>query len=104
MTVYVTSGLIYRRKRKKEFDSLISDREKTLSKARKPYKPSKWASNMVSAIKKQSDKDGNLTAGGCVLNELDKRGAFKGVPEHAQKDINNHLKQNKINEGGFGDE
>lgn len=102
--MYVTSGLRARNKRRRDFSSVIEHQEKRLRDARKPYKPSKWARGMVNAIKKQKDENGNFQAGGKVLNELDKRGAFCPVPKYAKQDVDKVLKSNKLNEGGFGEQ
>ena len=46
------------------------------------YKPSGWAHEMVNAIKKQTDKDGNVHLGGVVRDQL--QSGLKAVPKQVK--------------------
>lgn len=58
----------------------------------KPYKPSRWAHDMVRTIKRSTDKDGKVHLGSVALSQLQSN--LKAVPKELLK-----LKENI--KGGF---
>lgn len=99
--VFVCSGLMARNKSKKQGLSAVERQEKYLQSQRKPYKQSKWSVDMVNAIKRNSDDKGNFNQCTGVIEQLDKKGMFKGVPKNTKETVNNVIKEQKTC-GGFG--
>ena len=100
--MYITTGLMKRNRFAKNRGETISNMEKEAQSNRKPYVLSNWGKEMVSSIKSATDSEGNFKPGGKIIEELDKKGAFK-INEHAEKLVkdNSVIENTKNNQGGF---
>lgn len=84
---YIQDGMKVRNNNAKLVKEVIAHNEKYAASVRKPYKATKWAREMVKAIKRDNLKKGGYKPSGSFLAELEKKGALnKAQPKNLPTD------------------